>query len=92
MLLYKDSIAYVFTVTQRGEILDFIINLDNSVMGNTRGLFGNFNGDDTDDFIQPNGIVLPSNASDEMLHDYGQTCKYFYNIIVLLVEVLTHVS
>ena len=75
MLLYREGIAYLLTVTQREDILDFVINLDPSVMGHTRGLFGNFNGDGTDDFIRPNGIVVPSDASDQMLHDYGQSCK-----------------
>ena len=79
MLLYKDQLAYVFTVTRRGEILDFIINLENSLRGETKGLFGNFNGDTTDDYIKPNGIQVSSDASDQMLHDYGQSCEWLYS-------------
>ena len=76
MLLYRNLLAYVFTVTQRGDILDLTVNLEQSLMGQTRGLFGNFNGDPNDDFIMPNGISVPSDASDQMLHDYGQSCEY----------------
>ena len=75
MLLYRDQSVYAFTVTRREEILDFVINLDTSLMGETRGLFGNFNEDDKDDFIKPNGITLPFNASDELLHEFGQSCE-----------------
>ena len=77
MLLYKDRIAYVLTVTRREDILDFVINLEDSVRGNTRGLLGNFNGDSTDDFVMPNGIQVPVNASDQMLHDFGQSCEFW---------------
>ena len=66
---------YVLTVTQRQNILDFVVNLEDSIMGTTEGLFGNFNGDNTDDFIMPNGVQIPSDASDQMLHDFGQSCE-----------------
>ena len=76
MLFYWDNLAYVFTVMQRENIMDFILNLDISLKGETRGLFGNFNDDDTDDFIQPNGITVPSDGiTDQMLHEFGQSCE-----------------
>ena len=75
MLLYKERLAYVFTVTRREDILDFVVNFDDSIRGETRGLFGNFNGNNTDDFIMPNGVRIPSDASDQMLHDFGQSCE-----------------
>ena len=68
--------VYVLTVTQRGDILDFVVNIPPNAP--TRGLFGNFNGDNTDDFIQPNGIQIPSTASDPTIHDFGQSCKFLY--------------
>ena len=75
MLFYSNPLAYVFSVTQREDILDCVINLDNSLKGNTRGLFGDFNGDPTDDFIRPNGVMVSANASDPILHEFGQSCK-----------------
>ena len=75
VLLYTDTCVYVLTVTQRQNILDFVVNLEDSIMGTTRGLFGNFNGDSTDDFIMPNGIQILSDASDQMLHNFGQSCE-----------------
>ena len=77
ILLYKDRFVYGLTVTQREDILECFINLEDSVRGNMRGLLGNFNGDSTDDFIMPNGIQVPVNASDQMLHDFGQSCEFW---------------
>ena len=75
MLFYKEGLVYIFTVTRRSGLLDFVINLDSSLNGETRGLLGNFNGDGTDDFIKPNGITVPSDANDQTLHEYGQSCE-----------------
>lgn len=75
ILFYKNPLAYVFTVSLRDNILEFVLNLDRSLNGSTRGLFGNFNSNDMDDFILPNGVTIQANASDEMLHDFGQACK-----------------
>lgn len=79
VLLYKDSIAYILSVAQRGDILDFVINLEEPLRGNTRGLLGNFNGDNTDDFTMPNGIPVPSNASDRTIHEFGQSCEFTFS-------------
>ena len=76
MLFYWEGLAYVFTVTQREDIIDFVLNLDTSLRGQTRGLFGNFNNDGTDDFIKPNGITVPyEDVTDQMLHEFGQSCE-----------------
>ena len=44
-------------------------------MGKLRGLLGNFDGNASNDFIFPNGTMLPVNSSDRQLHYYGQSCK-----------------
>ena len=75
ILLFRDRVSYVLTVTQRQDILDFVLNLEESLRGTTRGLFGNFNDDSTDDLIYPNGIRVPLDATDEMLHEFGQSCE-----------------
>ena len=43
---------------------------------NITGMLGNYNGDPDDDFILPNGTMLPSNASDRQLYAFGQSCKF----------------
>ena len=75
ILLNTDTGAYVLTVIQRRNILDFVVNLEDSIMGTVKGLFGNFNGDNMDDFIMNNGIQISPDGSDQMLHDFGQSCE-----------------
>jgi len=75
ILLFRDRASYVLTVTQRQHILDLVLNLEESLQGTTRGLFGNFNDDGTDDLIYPNGIRVPLSATNEMIHQFGQSCE-----------------
>lgn len=65
------------TVTLQSDILDFVATLPQSFMGRTLGLLGNFNGNDTDDFIYPDGTVLSNDAQDREIHSFGQSCKEF---------------
>lgn len=64
------------TVTLLSGILNVVTILPQDFMGLTQGLLGNFNGNDTDDFIYPNGTMLNNNASDRMIHNFGMTCKF----------------
>ena len=43
---------------------------------NITGMLGNYNGNPNDDFIYPNGTILPSNSSDRQLYSFGQSCKH----------------
>ena len=64
------------TVTLLSGLLDVVTVLPQDFMGLTQGLLGNFNGNDTDDFIDRNGTLLDNDASDNMIHfSFGQTCK-----------------
>lgn len=63
------------TVTLSTGILNFMAALPHEFMGNTKGLLGNFNQNDTDDLVYPNGTVLSTGAGDRMTHLFGQTCK-----------------
>ena len=63
------------TVTLSTGILNFMAALPHEFMGSTRGLLGNFNQNDTDDLVYPNGTTLSTEAGDRMTHLFGQTCK-----------------
>ena len=63
------------TVSLLSGLLDIVAVLPRNFMGLTQGLLGNFNGNNTDDFIYPNGTLLDNDASDSMIHGFGQTCK-----------------
>ena len=42
----------------------------------TKGLLGTWNGDSEDDFLTPNGTILPLNASSKDIHhNFGLSCK-----------------
>ena len=63
------------TVSLLSGVLNIVVVLPQDFMGLTQGLLGNFNGNDTDDFIYSNGTLLDNDASDSMIHDFGQTCE-----------------
>lgn len=47
--------------------------------GQTSGLMGNFDGNDSNDFILPNGTVLDENATKterDIFFNFGQHCKF----------------
>ena len=63
------------TITLSSGILSFVAALPHDFMGQTKGLLGNFNGNDTDDLIFPNETLLEAGSTDRMIHSFGQTCK-----------------
>ena len=64
------------TVTLLSGLLNVVAVLPQDFMGLAQGLLGNFNGNDTDDFIYLNGTTLDNDASDRMIHSFGLTCDY----------------
>ena len=56
--------------------LSYALNLGNSPPITTSGLLGTLNGDVSDDFKYPDGSTIPFDASDEMIHDWGQACMF----------------
>lgn len=59
-------------------ILEFSVELELKYQGLTKGLLGNFNGNNADDFIFPNGTTLPNNTSERELYEYGKTCRLLF--------------
>ena len=49
---------------------------------NISGMLGNYNGNPNDDFVLPNGTVLPPNSTDRQLYVFGQSCKYYNSVHV----------
>ena len=75
----QNDYTHAITVSLAADvnILNFVVNTDNIPnQGSIIGLLGNLNGDPSDDFVYPNGTVLPSDATNEMLHEWGQACKF----------------
>ena len=62
-------------VTLRFGIFSITLNVPQSYMGNTTGLLGNFDQDNTNDFTSRNGTMISSNSSDTDIFMFGQTCK-----------------
>ena len=55
-----------------------LLTLTVSVTGNIsdmQGLLGNMNGNPEDDYILPNGTILPNDTSERDLLAYGKTCE-----------------
>ena len=85
-----DSVVTVFlfditvTVTVAAGLPNFVQTLPQSAQETTSGLLGNFNGDETDDFVYPDGMTtLPNNATDRMIHMFGQQCKFICTDIIV---------
>ena len=70
---FSNNIAVTFD--RMGDLLQFALNIDPAFAGNVSGLLGNFNGDNSDDFIFQNGSTLGSSPSDMDIHTFGQSCK-----------------
>ena len=69
--------------------LSIVFAAPRSFKNQTKGLLGTWNGDPEDDFLTPNGTILPSNAyGKDIHHDFGLLCK----LISLLLIVATVVS
>ena len=77
----ENSITTVFSVgvsiiiSVAAGIPDFVLTIPQQYRNQSRGLLGNFNGNDTDDFVFRNGTLLRNNASDFEIHQFGQSCK-----------------
>ena len=78
--VFPNGVTVAITVTVG--VPNFVLTLPQSFQDSTQGLLGNYNNDDSDDFIYPNGTMISGNSSDRMIHDFGQACKsYFVKIM-----------
>ncbi len=65
------------TVKVTAGIPNFVFSLPVEFQSTTVGLLGNYNGDETDDFVSRNGTVLSDDSTDAEIHVFGQSCKLF---------------
>lgn len=64
------------TIVPGIKALDISVDMPVIFRNQTTGLMGNFNSIQSDDFILPNGTVLPSNMTDrQKFEDFGSHCK-----------------
>lgn len=62
------------------------IHTDFHIQNRTRGLFGNWSFDQSDDFALPDGLLVQPNTYDfESVHkQYASNCEYNENNIVIM--------
>ncbi len=57
-------------------MFDVIVSVPHAFSGQTRGLLGVFNDEQTDDLTPPSGDHIDSDASEETIFDeFGKLCK-----------------
>ena len=85
------------TITIGMKSLDISVAMPLTYQNQTRGLLGNFNGMQGDDFILPNGTVLGSNLTERQIFEmFGNQCKqpqyslYENSYVTVLCSVLKH--
>ena len=78
----NDSFLMVFpsgisiTVKVVSGALSIVFAAPRSFKNETKGLLGTWNGDPEDDFLTPNGTIVPSNATSKDIHlNFGLSCK-----------------
>ena len=70
---FSNGVSVIVTLSHG--ILSYVAALPQEFTGETKGLLGNYNGNDTDDLRFPNGSLLDTGASNRMIHEFGQTCE-----------------
>ena len=53
----------------------YILEIPSSFEGTTSGLMGNYNNNDTDEFILRDETMISNSSSDREIHQFGQSCK-----------------
>ena len=96
--LDEDTIIATFsngvgcTFTKSVGILNFVLALPRSFMGQTKGLLGNNNGNKTDDFVMRGTThSLPDNLTEVQIFSFGKSCKHEKNYShVHVIQLATH--
>ena len=62
------------TINYTAGLLVYTLEVPSSFEGTTSGLLGNYNNDDSDEFVFHNGSVISNSSSDREIHQFGQSC------------------
>ena len=63
-------------VTEVSKSLSIVFAAPEAFKGFTKGLLGTWNDEPLDDFLRPDGTILPANATGRDIHFFfGQLCK-----------------
>ena len=63
------------TINSTAGLLVYTLEVPSSFEGTTSGLLGNYNNDDSDEFVFRNGTMISNSSSDREIHQFGQSCK-----------------
>ena len=63
------------TINYTAGLLVYTLEVPSSFEGTTSGLLGNYNNDDSDEFVFRNGTMISNSSSDREIHQFGQSCK-----------------
>ena len=63
------------TINYTAGLLVYTLEVPSSFKGTTSGLLGNYNNDDSDEFVFRNGTMISNSSSDRRIHQFGQSCK-----------------
>ena len=63
------------TINATAGLLAYTLEVPSSFEGTTSGLLGNYNGNDSDEFVFRNGTIIPNSSSDREIHQFGQSCE-----------------
>lgn len=77
MALFPSGISVSFASVSKTLAIAF--DGPNEFKNRTRGLLGTWNDDPSDDFMAPDGTLLPADASPQKIHyEFGLKCEFFY--------------
>ena len=66
------------TINYTAGLLVYTLEVPSSFEGTTSGLLGNYNNDDSDEFVFRIGITILNSSSDRAIHQFGQSCKLIH--------------
>ena len=67
-------------ITVAFRLLTLTVSVTRNMSG-MQGLLGNMNGNPEDDYVFPNGTVLPNDTSERDLLAYGKTCESMFWLV-----------
>ena len=77
----NNSIAVSFTsgvgitINYTAGLLVYTLEVPSSFEGTTSGLLGNYNDDNSDEFVFRNGTMISNSSTDREIHQFGQSCE-----------------